>query len=181
MSNVVTSATSEPSSSERVASDLLRRWYAAWNAHDVPAISALMTDDVRYEDPGATDAVTQGRGPVEAWAGTAFRAVPDMRLELLQDWVSPGGAVIASYFRFTATFTGALEPPGLAPTNGRLETYGMDRSEIRDGLISRHQIFWDIAERMRFVGALPARGSVAERLAFRAQHVAAWRMRRRTA
>lgn len=164
---------------EAAASDLLRRWYAAWNAHDVDAIAALMTDNVLYEDPGASDPVTRGRTPVEAWARTAFRAVPDMHLELLEEWVSPGGEVIASYFRFTATATGPLKPPGLAPTNARYDTYGMDRSEIRDGLIARHQIFWDIAERGRELGVLPPRGSWAERLAVRMQHLTAWRMRRR--
>ena len=75
---------------EQRARDLLHRWYDAWNAHDVGAISALMTDDVAYEDPGATEPVTRGRAPVEAWARTAFRAVPDMHLELLEEWVSPG-------------------------------------------------------------------------------------------
>ena len=138
-----------------------------------------MTADVLYEDPGATEPSTRGRAPVEAWARTAFRAVPDMHLELLEEWVSPGGGVIASYFHFTATGTGPLDPPGLAPTNTRYDTYGMDRSEIRDGLVSRHQIFWDIAERSRAAGVLPGRGSLGERLAVRLQHVTAWRMRRR--
>jgi hypothetical protein len=32
---------------EAVASDTLASWYTAWNAHDLEAISALMTDDVR--------------------------------------------------------------------------------------------------------------------------------------
>jgi hypothetical protein len=140
-----------------------------------------MTDDVLYEDPGATEPATRGKAPVEAWARTVFRAVPDMHLELLEEWVSPAGVVITSYFRFTATFTAPLEPPGLAPTNRPYQTYGMDRSEIRDARIARHQIFWDIADRMRTVGALPARDSLAERLAVRAQHLAAWRTRRRTA
>lgn len=179
MTDIATST--RPRSPERAASSLLRSWYAAWNAHDVAAIAPLLTEDVRYEDPGATEPVTHGKAQVEAWARTAFGAVPDMRLQLLEEWVSPGCAVIASHFRFTATLTGPLEPPGRAPTNGWYETLGMDRSEIRDGLIARHQIFWDISERMRFVGVLPARGSVAERLAFRAQHLAAWRLRRLTA
>lgn len=165
--------------SEERARELLRRWYAAWNAHDVGAILALTTEDVLYEDPGANEPLTRGRAPIEAWARTAFRAVPDMHLELLEDWVSPGGEVIVSYFRFTATGTGPLDPPGLAPTNARYETYGMDRSEIRDGLVARHQIFWDIAERGRAAGVLPPRGSTAERVAVRLQHLTAWRMRRR--
>jgi hypothetical protein len=103
-----------------------------------------------------------------------------MRLELLEEWVSPGGGVIASYFRFTGTVTGPLDPPGLAPTNSSYESYGMDRSEIRDGLVARHQIFWDIAERGRAAGVLPARGSRAERIGIRMQNLNAWRMRRRS-
>lgn len=117
------------------ASDVLERWYAAWNAHDVDAVSALITDDVRYEDPAAHANVLDGREAVEEYVRAAFRGLPDLHLEKLEEWVSPGGQAIASYFRITATFSGVLEAPGLpplAPTNGRIDLLGMDRSEIRD-------------------------------------------------
>src|SRR3712207_2277698 len=120
----------EYTSAEDVASDTLRSWYGAWNAHDIAAISALMTDDVRYEDPSAPAAVMHGRAPVEDYCRSAFAAVPDLRLEELEEWVTPGGAVIASYFRFSGTFEAALTAPGLPelrPTGGRLEMFGMDR------------------------------------------------------
>jgi hypothetical protein len=89
--------------------------------------------------------------------------------------------VIASYFRFTATFAAELTAPGLpplAPTGGHLEMLGMDRSEIRDGLLARHQIFWDIAELSRQLGALPARGSRGDRIARHLQQLTARRLRR---
>src|SRR3712207_4971528 len=95
------------------ATDVLSCWYAAWNAHDVAAVSALMTDDVRYEDPAAHADVLEGRPAVEEYVRSAFRSLPDLRLEKLEEWVSPGGQVIASYFRITATFTGVGEAPGL--------------------------------------------------------------------
>lgn len=167
-------ATARPASATSPAAaprELLRRWYAAWNAHDVDAIVALTTDDLVYEDPGATQPLTRGREPLEEWARAAFRAVPDMKLELLEDWLSPSGAVIVSYFRFTATFTGVLEPPGIAPNGACLDEYGMDRSEIRSGLIACHQIFWDTAERSRMLGLLPRRGSRAERLGLALQRL----------
>ena len=163
------------------ATDALARWYEAWNAQDVDAVSALITDDVRYEDPAAHANVLEGRQAVEEYVRAAFRGLPDLRLEKLEEWVSPGGGVIASYFRITATFTGVAEAPGLpplAPTNGRIELLGMDRREIRDGRLARHQIFWDTGELGRQIGAIPPRGSAMERISRRLQHLAARRMRR---
>jgi hypothetical protein len=55
---------------------------------------------------------------------------------------------------------------------------GMDRSEIRDGLLARHQIFWDIAELSRRLGALPERGSGGDRIARHLQRLTAQRLRR---
>lgn len=100
----------------------------------------------------------------------------------LEEWVSPGGEVIASCFTITGTFAGELEAPGLphlAPTNGRFELLGMDRSEVRDGThLRRHQIFWDTTELGRHIGLVPARGSAGEKLSRRLQRLTARRLRR---
>lgn len=166
---------------EAVASDTLALWYEAWNAHQVDAVSVLMTDDVIYEDPAAPSPVMHGRAVVEQYVHRAFVGIPDLHLEKLEEWVTQGGEVIASYFRFSGTFAGELTAPDLpplAPTGGRLEMLGMDRSEIRDGRLARHQIFWDIAELSRQLGALPPRGSRAERISRHLQRLTARRMRR---
>lgn len=166
---------------ERLASELLARWYEAWNRHDVAGISALMTDDVHYEDPAAPAAVMRGRAPVEQYARAGFVAIPDLHLDKLEEWGTPGGGVIASWFRFSGTFRAPMTAPGLpslAPTGGPLELFGMDRSEIRDGRLARHQIFWDILELGRQIGAFPQRGTRAERFSRRLQPLAARRMRR---
>jgi steroid delta-isomerase-like uncharacterized protein len=173
---------SRPSASaEAAASDTLARWYEAWNGHDADAISALMTDDVAYEDPAAPSPVMHGRVAVDQYARRAFAGIPDLHLEKLEEWVTPGGGVIASYFRFSGTFAAELTAPDLpplAPTGGGLQIPGMDRSEIRDGRLARHQIFWDIAELSRQLGALPARGSRAERVTRHLQRLTARRLRR---
>jgi steroid delta-isomerase-like uncharacterized protein len=173
-----------PFSPEGVAVDALAKWYAAWNAHDVDATSQLMTDDVLYEDPSAPELIMHGRAKVEIYMRSAFRGFPDLHLEKLEEWVTPGGAVIASYFRVTATLNGPLAFPGrptVAPTGGRIEALGMDRSEIRDGLVARHQIFWDLAEVGRQMGLVPMRGTVGERVGYRLQNLAARRKRSRAA
>ena len=166
---------------ENLAREALTSWYEAWNAHDVDAISALMTDDVRYEDPSAPEAVMQGRTRVEEYVRAGLAGIPDLHLEKLEEWVTPGGGAIASWFRFSGTFSAPLTAPGLpplAPTGLPIELYGMDRSEIRDGKLARHQIFWDMVELGRQIGAFPKRGSRGEKLSRRMQRITARRMRR---
>lgn len=172
-----------PRTSDSTASEVLARWYGAWNAHDVDAISALLTEDARYEDPAAPANLLEGRRAVHAYVRSAFQGIPDLHLENLEEWVSPGDEVIASYFRVTGTLTGELETPGLptlAPSGQRIELLGMDRSEIRDGThLARHQIFWDTTELGRRIGLMPARNSLGDKLSRRLQRLTATRMRRR--
>ncbi len=166
---------------EARASEVLAKWYAAWNGHDPGAIYTLLSDDVRYEDPSAHKPV-MNRAEVEAYAAAAFDGIPDFRLELLEEWVGPGGEVSVTYFRMTGTFCGALRAPGLpalAPTKRPLELLGMDRNEIEDGRLRRHQIFWDMAELGRQLQVFPPRGSATEKLSRRAQNLNAALKRRR--
>jgi hypothetical protein len=123
---------------------VLERWYEAWNAHDVDAISALAAEDILYEVPGAGTRMLRGRRLLALYARLAFRRVPDLGFELLEEWVSPGDRVIASYFRMAGSFEGALATGGPRPGRlQRVEVFGMDRSEVKGACLTRHQIFWD--------------------------------------
>jgi hypothetical protein len=167
---------------EAQASETLRRWYLAWNDHDPQAISALLTENVRYEDPSTYKPVLEGHAEVEAYAVAAFAGIPDFHLEMLEEWVGPGGGASTTYFRMTGTFTAPLRAPGLpplAPTGAPLEIFGLDRNEIEPGgLMRRHQIFWDMTEMGRQLGVFPPRGSRGEKLSRRMQHLTARRRRR---
>jgi steroid delta-isomerase-like uncharacterized protein len=163
------------------AGDVLAHWYAAWNAHDADAVCALVTDDVRYEDPAAHLPVLEGRAAVAEYVRGAFKGIPDLHLEKLEEWQNDGGTVIASYFRVTGTHTGELDAPGqpaLAPTHGRIDLLGMDRSELRGGRLARHQLFWDVVELGRTIGLFPPRGSRMENVTRRLQPLTARRVRR---
>ncbi len=167
---------------EQAAEDLLERWYVAWNAHDVKAILDLTTEDVLYEDPSSAVPVMRGKAEVEASIRASLRGVPDLHLEKRDVWVTPGGEVIASWFGFSGTFTGPLALPGrpvLSPTGLPIVTNGMDRSEIRDGLLCRHQIFWDMLDVARQMTLLPARDSGMDRLGYKLQGLRVRRMRSR--
>lgn len=162
-------------------SELLHRWYRAWNAHDPDAIIACLTENAVLEDPTAPDGAYRGHEAIADWARSVFRASPDFHLELLEEWVAPGGETMTTYYKATATFTGPFEPLGLAPTNGWIEWLGMDRNEIREGKLARHQIFYDLSGLSREMGALPRRGGFGERVGIRLQHVTARKLRKRAA
>jgi hypothetical protein len=68
---------------------------------------------------------------------------------------------------------------GFPPTSHQpdLSLFGMDRSEIREGRLARHQIFWDMVEMGRQLGAFPQRGTRAERLTRHLQRLTARRLR----
>jgi len=44
--------------------------------------------------------------------GAGDFAAPDFHLDELERWITPGGDVIATYFKATGTFTGPFDPPG---------------------------------------------------------------------
>ena len=156
------------------AADLMDRWYAAWCAHEPSAIGACLDRHAILEEPGG---LHRGRNCILDWAVTVFRALPDFHLEMLDAWTSREGAVVATYFRASGTLTGPYDPPGLAATNAPITFEGMDRNELRGGKIARHQIFYDMTEISRQVGAAPRPGTFGERLTIRIQHLAARRQR----
>ena len=163
---------------ERAAAQLMERWYAAWSARDSGAIAACLTQDAVLEEPSGA---YRGHDAILDWARSVFRSSADFHLEMLDAWITPGGAVMATYFKATGTFTGPYDPPGFAPTNGRIEFEGMDRNEIRDDRIARHQIFYDTTGVARQMGATPAPGTLGERVGVRMQQLAARRLRKRSA
>jgi hypothetical protein len=85
-------------------------------AHDPDAIVACLTERAVLEDPTAPESAYRGSEAIADWARSVFVASPDFNLELLEEWVSPGGETMTTYFKGPGTCSGPLEPPGLAPT-----------------------------------------------------------------
>jgi steroid delta-isomerase-like uncharacterized protein len=164
--------------SEGNADALIAAWYAAWNAHDIAAVKQLVTGDAVLEEPDAPPGGHRGPEAIGAWMASWLRACPDLRLDEHERWVSADGATVATWFTARAHFSGPLDPPGFAPTGTAIEIVGMDRTEIRDGLVARHQIFYDTATIARQIGAAPLPGSLGERIAVRLQRGMARKLRR---
>jgi steroid delta-isomerase-like uncharacterized protein len=159
--------------------ELMDRWVAAWNDHDVDAMAACLAEDVLYIDPGARpDPVLRGPEAVKEFARSLWRSSPDLTFEVLELFTSDDGRVVTMHWRTTGTFSEPLDPPGFGPTRGRIVVEGYDRNEVRDGLFVKHEAFYDQFSLGSQIGAVPRPGSLGERIGLVMQRLAAWRMRR---
>jgi steroid delta-isomerase-like uncharacterized protein len=157
--------------------DFLPRYGAAWNSHEPQRLLDLMAPDIVYDD-AAWPRTMRSHADVREFLEHAWSAIPDLEFEVLEGpFVAADGPSVAFRWRGTGTFTGRMDPPGYAPTNGRLDFTGFDLHEYRDGRLSRLVILFDNAEVGRQIGAMPETGSRAERLGAALQRLAARRMR----
>ena len=144
--------------------DFAQRWLGAWNSHEPDRLLGLMTEDIVYDD-SAWPTQMRGHGDVREFLDHSWAALPDMRFELVErPYLMPGEPKAAFYWRGTATHTGTLDPPGLAPTGKRLEFEGLDTHEYRDRKVARLRIVFDLADVMRQLGVLPPAGSRPEKV-----------------
>lgn len=152
--------------------DFAERWRAAWNSYDPDRLLELMAEDIVYDD-SAWPRTMHGHADVREFLTSVWRATPDLAFDLLDEpFLLPGAPKAVLYWKATGTFSGPLEPPGFAPTNARLAFDGFDLHEYRDGLVSRLQIVFDMADISRQAGLLPKQGSGIEKAGASAQRLA---------
>ncbi len=156
---------------------LIDKLIDAYNRRDVEGVLACCTDDVYWEDP--TSGAIRGKNMIRAALRTVFTAFPDLHFpkEELNYYMSFDGTRGASSWRLTGTMTGPMNPPGYAPTGHPVDIKGACLYEFRDGLISRHTIVFDMVDLGRQIGAIPAAGSLMDKLSVRLQRMKVSRRR----
>ena len=95
------------------------------------------------------------------WFGALLAAFPDIRFEVLSITAQKQHAAVR--YRVTGTFDGIGRFEGLTPNGARIELEGLDLFTVRDGLIVENHGYLNAADMARQLGALPPRGSAAER------------------
>ena len=155
----------------------------AWNARDLDAFVALMTDDVYWHDLGMPNPPALGRPAVRAFAESALRAFPDFQYVIRAPiCVAADCGSCLVPFTLSATHTVALDPPGFAPVNRTVHFDGLDYITFRGDLIARIETRVDLAEpieQLTGVVLRPPRGSWRERGLVTLQRVLAWWIRSR--
>lgn len=154
----------------------------AWNARDLDALVALLTEDVEWYDPAMPSPPARGRDAVKAFAASILRAFPDFRYEIdLPMCVSEDRRRCAIRWRISGTHLQPLDPPGYAPTNRMAVFEGVDVLDIREHKIGRILTAFDVVpavEQLLGLRLRPVPGSWRCRAVVLVQRCLAWFARR---
>ena len=138
--------------------DIIERHFAAENAHDVAGTLATYTDDLVWDDVGNPVCPVYGKSAAGEIYEGIIDAIPDLHLESVSRFASSDHVVDESVAtgHIQGTFIG-IEGGG-APVRFRI----LHVFDIRDGLISREQAWFDTAGVIRQVEAHRQEPSEAE-------------------
>lgn len=129
--------------------DIIERHFAAENAHDVPATLATYTDDVVWDDVGHPACPVRGQSAAGEIYEAIMDAIPDLHLESVLRFGDSehvvDEAVATGHVR--GSFLGV--DGGGAPVRFRM----LHVFDLRDGLISREQAWFDTAGVLRQIAA----------------------------
>jgi predicted ester cyclase len=164
------------------ARQFLERLHGAANAHDAPAVAALCHADVVWDDPAASRTLHGRDAVLRFHRDIMFPALPDTHIELIDGpYLALDGTGVAARLRISGTMSGALTPPGFAPTGGRLSFETAEFSHFEGGMLARHTVVLNMLDRARQIGAVPQAGTLGDRIGVWMQHVAAFWARARQA
>lgn len=131
--------------------ELIDRYNDAWNAHDVPAIVAMHTEDSVFENHVTGDLYV-GRDDIGAAIGRIFGVFPDLSFEVRRQYVRED--LVVQEWTARGTQDGPMTRAGIEvpPTGKRVEYRGMDVIPIRNGLVARKDVYSDSITLLRQLG-----------------------------
>lgn len=126
--------------------DLVTTITAAWNSHDPDKVVAAYTEDIVYEDV-PHGILCHGRAELRETAADFFASDGDVKFEVVNSRVHRGHGVLEWVWRGV--------DKGEFKTGKPFTIRGLSILEVRDGKISSNRDYYDVATKMRDVGALP--------------------------
>jgi len=131
--------------------ELIDRYNAAWNAHDVEAIVSMHTDDSVFENHVTGD-VNVWREEIGRAIESIFAVFPDLSFETRRAYVRDD--LVVQEWTARGTHEGPMTRSGIEvqPTGRKVEYNGMDVIPIRDGLVARKDVYSDSITLLRQLG-----------------------------
>lgn len=132
--------------------EVVDRYNAAWNAHDLDAIMAMHAPDMVFENHTAGESA-QGE-EVRAHIGSIFATWPDIEFTTRRLYVREG--LVVQEWTAAATHTNTMRRGDLVaePTGRRVEWEGIDSIPFENGLVKRKDVYSDSVSILRQVGLL---------------------------
>ncbi|MCC7071536.1 MAG: nuclear transport factor 2 family protein [Deltaproteobacteria bacterium] len=133
---------------EQLACRRILAYDAAWNAHDLPAVLAMHTDDSVFQSH-TTGELATGKPQIGTMINRLWRLYPDLRFEIRRMYARQG--LVVQEWTAVATHTRSIPGRGRAyrPTGEVLRWLGVDVIPLRDGLILRKDAYVDTAALQR--------------------------------
>ncbi|MEW5960029.1 MAG: ester cyclase [Chloroflexota bacterium] len=132
---------------------------AAWNAHSVDDLLALLSNNIVWQDVGNPEPL-RGKEAVRPYVQGWFTAFPDLYAVLKNRVVTEDQ--VATEIEFTGTNTGPLQMgPGAPPipaTGKKVTGKGTYFMRIRDGKVVEFHSYPDSAGLMMQLGLMPSAG-----------------------
>lgn len=110
--------------------DFVNDWLAAWTGNQPERLIGFYTEDVYYRDPARPDGLF-GRDPLLDYFRRLLRKNPDWVWQAVEVRPFEGGFLL----KWQATIPRENAPAAV--------TEGLDLVEIKHGLISRNEVFFD--------------------------------------
>ena len=131
--------------------ELIDRYNAAWNGHDVEAIVSMHTEDSVFENHVTGD-VNVGREQIGRAVAGIFAVFPDLSFETRRAYIRDD--LVVQEWTARGTHEGMMTRSGMEvpPTGQKVEYKGMDVIPIRDGLVARKDVYSDSITLMRQLG-----------------------------
>ncbi|MGA7270320.1 MAG: nuclear transport factor 2 family protein [Acidimicrobiia bacterium] len=135
--------------------DIIDRHFAAENAHDVEGTLATYTDDIVWDDVTHPKSPFRGKTEVAEVYSGIIDAIPDVRLDTIKRFAGEGGRFVVDESILTGHVEGdwAGVNGGGAPVRVRI----LHVFELRDGLISYENAWFDAADVQRQIASWKSR------------------------
>lgn len=137
--------------------DIIDRHFAAENAHDVEATLATYTDDIVWDDVTHPDAPFHGKEQVGSVYSSIIDAIPDVVLESVKRFSCENGRLVVDESILSGHVKG--EWAGMHGSGAPVRIRILHIFELRDGLISYENAWFDAAEVQRQIVAWNEGGS----------------------
>jgi len=137
--------------------NLDKKFIVSWDAHDVNAALALLSNDVMWSDIGSPEPL-KGKEAVRHYMQSWFTAFPDMKTTIKNRVVTEDQ--VAAEMEFSGTNTGplqmGLDAPSIPATGKKIRGKGTYFVRIRNGKAVEVHTYPDAAGMMMQLGLAPS-------------------------